>query len=181
MRNIIRLIQSFFSSKTSLSFVLTLILVLVLFAIDVIWDTHERISARHFVTDLLIILGVIYLASWIWNRYKSDIASHNKVKNKLHKTSELLKSESIQHKKLKEGIAAHIKEVFDQWKLTNTEREIALLIVKGYSLDEIAKLRHKSERTIRDQAAVIYKKANVKNRIELTSYFIEDLIHLDQF
>ena len=99
MRNIIRLIQSFFSSKTSLSFVLTLILVLVLFAIDVIWDTHERISARHFITDLLIILGVIYLASWIWNRYKSDIASHNKVKNKLHKTSELLKSESIQHKK----------------------------------------------------------------------------------
>ena len=56
-----------------------------------------------------------------------------------------------------------------------------MLIVKGYSLDEIAKLRHKSERTIRDQAAVIYKKANVKNRIELTSYFIEDLINLDQF
>ncbi len=179
MKKFIRVIQSNLGTRSSVSFVLTLISVLALFLVDVIWDTNERISLRHLVTDLFIILGVIYLACWIWQRYKKDIASHHVVQKKLSKTNELLKHQSLQHKKLKAGIASHIQSVFDEWKLSTTEREIALMIIKGYSLDEIAKMRHKSERTIRDQAATIYRKAHVKNRIELTSYFIEDIIHLE--
>ncbi len=65
---------------------------------------------------------------------------------------------------------------FDNWNLTAAEREIALLLLKGLRLKEIAGSRGTSERTVRQQAQAIYKKAGLEGRFELAAYFIEDVI-----
>lgn len=179
MKRLFGIFKSRLYGHTSWSFLLALVSLLVLFMVDMIWDTHEKISSRHFITDILIILSIAYLSRRIWQRFHHDLSSHSLTQRKLDKSNQMLQQQSVLHSRLKDGLAARIQEMFDRWKLSPTEKEIALLIVKGFSLDEIAKMRHKSERTIRDQAAAIYRKANVKNRIELSSYFIEDLMHFD--
>ena len=54
--------------------------------------------------------------------------------------------------------------------------QIAFLIIKGFSLKEIASLRGTSEKTVRDQSSKIYLKTNLSGRAELTAFFLEDLL-----
>jgi hypothetical protein len=51
-----------------------------------------------------------------------------------------------------------------------------LLLLKGFSHKEIARLRHTSTTTIRQQAASIYQKANLSGRAALSAFFLEDLL-----
>lgn len=73
-------------------------------------------------------------------------------------------------------IHLHIKDEFQKWDLTAAEREIAMLLLKGLRLKEIADARGTSERTVRQQAQTVYKKAGLAGRFELAAYFIEDVM-----
>ena len=57
-----------------------------------------------------------------------------------------------------------IEEYFIQWKLSTSEKEVALLLFKGYSGQEIADLRDTKLGTVKNQSSAIYQKAQVKNR-----------------
>ncbi len=57
-----------------------------------------------------------------------------------------------------------------------SERDVALLMLKGLSHREIAIARDTSERTIRQQAQAIYAKANLSGRAALSAFFLEDLL-----
>jgi DNA-binding CsgD family transcriptional regulator len=74
------------------------------------------------------------------------------------------------------GLAEAIDRQFSRWELTGAEREVGFLLLKGLSLKEIAHLRATSERTARDQARAIYRKAGVAGRSELSAFFLEDLL-----
>lgn len=67
-----------------------------------------------------------------------------------------------------------IDQEFAKWGLTAAEREVALLMLKGFRHKEIAGLRATSERTVRQQAASVYRKAGVNGRAEFAAYFFED-------
>jgi DNA-binding NarL/FixJ family response regulator len=73
-------------------------------------------------------------------------------------------------------LALVLKEQFETWKLTQTEREVAMLLLKGLSFKEIASVRNTMEKTVRQQASAIYKKANVNGRHTFSAWFIEDLL-----
>jgi DNA-binding NarL/FixJ family response regulator len=74
------------------------------------------------------------------------------------------------------GLGEAIDRQFVTWKLTEAEREIGLLILKGLSLKEIAAVRVTSERTIRAQAQSIYAKAGLSGRAALSAFFLEDIL-----
>lgn len=74
------------------------------------------------------------------------------------------------------GLGQAIDTQFVKWSLTEAEREIGLLLLKGLSHKEIAMMRQSSERTVRRQASSIYSKANLSGRAALSSYFLEDLL-----
>ena len=65
---------------------------------------------------------------------------------------------------------------FQSWGLSSAEVEVALLLIKGLSMKEIAEAREVKEKTIRTQAASIYAKSGQAGRHELAAYFIEDLM-----
>ena len=167
--------QEFILLKKSLGYVAVLSS---LFVLDVMWDWHEKISNLHFFTDILIVLGMMLIALMFITRFQKDNRSLTHLNKRLSLKSNQLELRNIDISKAKKGIALHIQQVFQEWQLTPIEKEIAMLIIKGFSFNEIAQLHHKSVRTVRDQAAVIYRKAKVKNRIELTSYFVEDLFEV---
>jgi len=167
--------QEFILLKKSLGYIAILF---GLFVLDMLWDWHEKISNLHFFTDILIVIGIFFIATMFVSRFQKDNRSLTHLNKRLNIKHHQLQQRKTDIDKAKHGIAVHIQQVFQEWKLTTTERDIAMLIVKGFSFNEIARMKHKSVRTVRDQAAVIYKKANVKNRIELTSYFVEDLFEV---
>ena len=70
-----------------------------------------------------------------------------------------------------------VNQAFSDWKLTPAERDVALFLVKGLATHEIATLRETSEGTVKAQTNAIYRKANVSNRAQLVSLFIDDLMH----
>ena len=72
-------------------------------------------------------------------------------------------------------VTAHVEAEFKRWGLSEAERDIGWLILKGFSFKEIGALRNRSERTIRQQAGAIYGKSGLTSRSELSAYFLEDL------
>lgn len=64
---------------------------------------------------------------------------------------------------------------FEEWGLSPSEKDVALLTLKGLSNSEIAEVRGKSVGTIKAQCNAIYQKSNVTGRTQLISNFIEDL------
>ncbi|RIK99984.1 MAG: helix-turn-helix transcriptional regulator, partial [Proteobacteria bacterium] len=74
------------------------------------------------------------------------------------------------------GVGAEIDKQFDAWALSEAEREIALLMIKGLSHNEIADLRGTSEATVRQQARTIYQKSKLPGKAAFSAFFLEDLL-----
>jgi DNA-binding CsgD family transcriptional regulator len=75
-----------------------------------------------------------------------------------------------------DGLGQAIEGQFSRWNLTEAEREVALLILKGLSHKEIATVRAVSERTVREQARSVYAKSGLTGRASLSAFFLEDLL-----
>jgi DNA-binding CsgD family transcriptional regulator len=69
-----------------------------------------------------------------------------------------------------------MEDSFTRWGLTASERDVALLSLKGLSVAEIAALRQTRAGTVKAQCAAVYRKAGVGSRAELLGHFIEDLM-----
>ena len=67
-----------------------------------------------------------------------------------------------------------LEQQFQDWQLSEAEGDVALFMVKGLSLKEIAELRGTSDGTVKFQANAVYKKAGVSGRGQLLSQLIED-------
>jgi DNA-binding CsgD family transcriptional regulator len=79
-----------------------------------------------------------------------------------------------------DGLGRAIRDQFEIWKLSGSEAEIALLMLKGLTQREIAHLRGSEGATVRQQAAAVYRKSGLANRSELGAYFLEDLLAPDE-
>jgi DNA-binding CsgD family transcriptional regulator len=73
------------------------------------------------------------------------------------------------------GLGQAINRQFERWGLTPAEREVGLLLLKGLGHKQIAGLRGTSERTVRQQAHAIYRKADLPGRADLAAFFLEGL------
>jgi len=144
---------------------------------DVMYDFREGASTSHLLMELFIaVVSFILIASLtfgIWrqsrsnNRLKAELAS-------VSGTTERVLPPALAS--ARHELALVLKEQFESWSLTQTEREVAMLLLKGLSFKEIAAVRDTMEKTVRQQASAIYKKANVNGRHAFSAWFIEDLL-----
>jgi len=74
------------------------------------------------------------------------------------------------------GMYTQIEREFDRWGLTCAERSVAHLMLKGLRLKDIAGARNTSDRTVRQQAQAIYRKAGLDGRTDLAAYFLESVL-----
>lgn len=74
------------------------------------------------------------------------------------------------------AFAELLEEHFTSWHLTKSERDVALLAIKGFSIAEMARVRDTMEGTIKAQCNAIYRKAGVSGRPQLLSLFIDELM-----
>ena len=71
---------------------------------------------------------------------------------------------------------AVMQKQFDAWQLTHSEQDVVIMLLKGLSFREIAELRETREKTVRQQASSVYRKAGVASRNELAAWFFEDML-----
>ena len=71
---------------------------------------------------------------------------------------------------------ALLEEQFDAWGLTAAERDVAIMALKGLSVAEIAQARDSKEGTVKAHSAAVYRKAGVSGRLQLLSFFLDELI-----
>jgi DNA-binding CsgD family transcriptional regulator len=74
------------------------------------------------------------------------------------------------------GLGDAIDVQFTRWGLTEAEREVALLLLKGLSLKEVATVRSTDERTVRTRARSLYAKGRLSGRAARSAFFLEDLL-----
>lgn len=169
------------SRKERSVIIVILALVALMVAADIITDTKEGVAIWHVLveggTGLAALFGIFYFLKGSYDlRHKlSDSISEN---IKLKKESEDWKRES---EKYIEGLSKSIDLQLTKWALSEAEKEVALLLLKGLSLKEIAEVRHTSEKTARVQAASIYSKSGLAGRSELAAFFLEDLLQPQSF
>jgi DNA-binding CsgD family transcriptional regulator len=130
------------------------------------------------MTELVKVVAVGLLCAMpVWLTYQSFLIYKNKLA--LIRDLDAARIQGRQWRDetraLLKGLGEAIDRQFLMWKLTEAERDVGLLILKGLSLKEIAAVRVTSERTIRAQARSIYAKAGLSGRAALSAFFLEDL------
>lgn len=139
------------------------------YLLRIIWKRYAWLVVL--LALLLVFAGVAF-----WQRYRSgrevvNLSAALEEAEGAAETQTLLLQEALQ------GRMQHIQEDFEKWGLSPAEKEIALLLLKGLRLQEIADIRATSERTVRQQAQSIYRKSGLDSRTDLAAYFIEDFIN----
>jgi DNA-binding CsgD family transcriptional regulator len=81
---------------------------------------------------------------------------------------------------LKQDLFSAINEQLNAWKLSKAEKEVAWLVLKGFSFSKVSELRGVSKKTVHQQISNVYKKSNSKNRHEFMSGFLEDFMNVDE-
>ena len=144
---------------------------------DMLDDVRQHISSEHISNDVLFalfsLLGLLILT---WKLHVKDKVLLQ-LNDEIYDVKTTLGQQQVQVAKLMGELSSIIHHQFDIWKLSEAEKEVALLLLKGLSLEEIAQLRGRSEKTARQQASSIYNKAGgLSGRHALSAYFFEDLL-----
>ncbi|PIP96007.1 MAG: hypothetical protein COW00_06905 [Bdellovibrio sp. CG12_big_fil_rev_8_21_14_0_65_39_13] len=155
---------------------IVLIGIFILTALDLITDTREGVPWWHLVFEasvgIFALVGVYFLLKGNFT-LKQSLDVEKKLSSKLLEEAQAWKEQS---KKYLDGLGDSINAQLDRWNLTPSEKDVALLLIKGFSLKEIAELRSTAEKTVRAQSTAIYAKSGVAGRPQLAAFFLEDLL-----
>ncbi|HEY2943727.1 MAG TPA: LuxR family transcriptional regulator [Vicinamibacteria bacterium] len=141
-----------------------------------VWARGTRaFRARPVLSATLLGATVLLIAFLAW-RWARSLERERVLAHDLDAAREDARRSGAQADDLLKGLSEQIDRQFESWRLTSAEREVAALMLKGLRHKEIASLRGTSERTVRQQALTIYKKAGLDGRTDLAAYFLEDLL-----
>ncbi|MBE2277715.1 MAG: helix-turn-helix transcriptional regulator [Rhodobacteraceae bacterium] len=134
----------------------------VFFVGDVIGDLIADPGSVHFIFEALVtaalVLGVAFGAF------------------ALRRTIEMMRAQETALSVAQGELAQVIGEQFTDWRLTQAERDVGMLALKGLDVAEIAELRGAAQGTVRAQLTRIYAKAGVSGRAQFAAFFVEDLL-----
>jgi len=143
---------------------------------DLWMDLPHAPGALHLVFEASLVVlclgAVAYL--WLgWMRTRRSLAGARRESADHQEQRDVWQRRAQQ---LLRGLGEAIDGQLRGWRLTPAEREVALLLLKGYGHKEIAALLDRSERTVRQHAVAVYRKSGLSGRAELSAFFLEDLL-----
>jgi DNA-binding NarL/FixJ family response regulator len=140
-----------------------LIAAVLFFSYDIISDLSiGGDSYSHIIVEIIVCLAITVV---LFQELKRVARLNNVVQAEKEKTA-----------RLSGELFSVMNKQFTDWGLSPTEHDVALLLIKGLSMKEIAGVRKVKEKTVRQQATQIYAKSGYAGRHELAAHFIEDLI-----
>ncbi len=153
-----------------------LLTIAILTSIDIYNDYFEGVAGWHISIEALVALvalvGIFYLIRGRF-RLQHSLTKEQQFSSELRQEARKWKQVS---RKYVEGLSTEIENQLDRWGLTEAEKEVSFLLLKGLSNKEIADVRSTSVQTIRSQTNAIYAKSGLNGRSELSAFFLEDLL-----
>jgi DNA-binding CsgD family transcriptional regulator len=164
--------------KTKERFIIAAILALiaVFVAIDIVTDVQDDVRVWHMLIEatmgLIALLGIYYVLTdsiYLKHRLEQEILDFKQFR-------EDAKAWQEEARKYLDGLSISIDQQLSKWHLTSAEKEVAFLLLKGFSLKEIGVIRKTTEKTARVQSMAVYAKSGLSGRTELSAFFLEDLL-----
>jgi DNA-binding CsgD family transcriptional regulator len=163
-------------SKDSVFMVVFLGIISLISGLDIFFDLQEGASLGHIGTEGIILFVALCGVFWIV-RENLNIKRTNK---DLHQNLEQSRQDTVlwrgEAEKYLKGLGEAIDKQMSHWKFTPAEKEVGLLMLKGFSFKEVAEFRETSERTARQQSLDIYRKSGMAGRAEFSAFFLVDLL-----
>lgn len=171
------------SAEPQLMVVWMLLLVAVGGALDLALDAPERWLSAHVLFDLALMMTSLGFAGFLWRQWWRTARALDSTRRSLAATALALEERRAERDAWRRsadrairGFGEAVDRQFDVWGLTPAEREVALMVLKGYGHKQIAACTGRSERTVRQHAVTVYQKSGLAGRAELAAFFLDDLI-----
>lgn len=149
-------------------------------AIDLYTDLVHGATLQHVAKEALVVLLSMAAMAWLLAGMRKQAREMERLKQDFQRMKDGQHGQSEQasdyvlagRRQLREAVSRQLND----WKLTQSEKEVAWMLLKGLSLKEIAAVRETTEKTVRQQASAIYKKAGVSGRHVFSAWFMEDAL-----
>lgn len=144
-------------------------------AVDLWLDGPENWRSTHMLVELtlMVVSTTVGIVLWrAWRRASVQLATAQRSLAAEHAEREQWRQRA---QSALVGMGQAINEQFDRWGLTPSERQVALLLLKGHGHKQIAGQTNRSERTVRQHAVAVYSKSGQGGRAELAAFFLEGL------
>jgi DNA-binding CsgD family transcriptional regulator len=149
-------------------------------ALDLLSDVREGTTVGHVAAEggvvVVGMVGAVCMARRLLRVARQARATARELAERLQASEEEAARWRGEAHDLLAGLGAAFDRQFERWGLSPAEKEVALLLLKGLSLKEIAEVRSIGEATARQQARSVYKKAGLSGRADLAAFFLEDLL-----
>lgn len=148
------------------------------FLFDIVYDLKDQVAFEHIVHEFILLALALALTAAIHQAYliRDERKKLVKAQQQLVETTNSYLSWKAKSRHSAQQIRQAIDLQFDEWGLSESEKDVALLLIKGLSMKEIADIRGTHDKTVRQQATQIYKKAELQGRQELAAFFLEDIV-----
>ena len=161
--------------KIRLTYAALLTAVVALGTADIVLDVRGQGFTPHILLELALVVLALGSAVWLargWRRAADDARRLAAEAERHRADHEHWKTEAA---RALAGLSAAIDRQLENWELTSAERATARGLLRGLSHRAIADRDGRSERTVRQHAVSVYRKAGVAGRAELAAFFLSAL------
>ena len=144
--------------------------------IDLYLDAPDSWRSAHVFYEVGLILTAMATSVLLWRGWWRSRAELSAAQRVLAENAAEREAWRASANAALDGFARAIDERFAAWGLTPTEREVALMLLKGRSHKQVAYETGRSERTVRQHAVAVYQKSGLGGRAELAAFFLDDLM-----
>jgi DNA-binding CsgD family transcriptional regulator len=143
---------------------------------DLALDAPRSWRSAHVLFEIGLIALALGLALYLWTGWRRASQSLSDIRQQLTERAVERDRWRASTHQLLEGLGHAIARQFGDWQLTDAERDVALQLLKGFTHKEIAAATDRSERTVRQHAVAVYRKAGLSGRAALAAFFLGDLL-----
>jgi DNA-binding CsgD family transcriptional regulator len=145
-------------------------------AFDLYMDAPTELLSAHVLIEVALMVVSATAGIVLWRAWRRTAARLSFTQRSLSASVADREAWRARAEQSLQGLGHAIDEQFEAWGLTPSEREIALLLLKGYGHKQIAAQTNRGERTVRQHAVAVYSKSGQGGRAELAAYFLEGLM-----
>ena len=153
-----------------------LCIIMLLNLADVLTDISLGVPTWHIIEECLIVLAAGVTAGYLMLETRRRARQLEQLKRTLSQADRQIADITAEMRGARRHYSELIHRQFDDWKLTHSEQQVAMLLLKGLSFREIATVRDTREKTVRQQASTIYAKSGLDGRHAFAAWFLEDFL-----
>ena len=153
-----------------------LVLVVVASGLDIMFDLGHGAPIEHLVQEGVLMAFAFAMLLWIVVDLRRQARRIESLEEELTAARSRAASRGPELEQARQRLGRVVKDQFREWRLTESEMEVGWLLLKGLSIKEIAGMRATHEKTVRQQASAVYRKAQLPGRHAFVAWFIEDLL-----